>query len=289
MRAGSVYDPRACELGEGALWHPVRGQLFWFDILARKLLSQGPEGPQDWTFDRMVSAAGWVSRDEMLIASETALLRFHLTTGACVPVADLEADTPGTRSNDGRADPMGGFWIGTMGKIPDAAPGAGAIYRWYRGTLRRLFGGLTIPNAISFSPDGRVGHFTDTVTGQVMRVALDAEGWPRGQPEVFLDLRDEGLTPDGAVIDRDGVMWLAQWGAARVAAYGPDGRFLRAVGFDAPHTSCPAFGGAEGTTLFCTTALQGMDAAARARHPHAGKTFALADVARGQTEHQVIL
>ena len=56
-----------------------------------------------------------------------------------------------------------------------------------------------------------------------MRVALDAEGWPVGAPEVFLDLTAEGLNPDGAVIDAEGVLWLAEWGAGRVAAYAPDG------------------------------------------------------------------
>jgi sugar lactone lactonase YvrE len=67
---------------------------------------------------------------------------------------------PANRPNDGRADPQNGFWIGTMGKTH--APNAGAIYRYYRGELRRLFAGLTIPNAICFSPDGQSAYFTDT-------------------------------------------------------------------------------------------------------------------------------
>jgi sugar lactone lactonase YvrE len=119
-----------------------------------------------------------------------------------------------------------------------------------------------------------------------MRVALDSSGWPHGQPEVYLDLTVEGLNPDGAVIDAAGNLWLAEWGAARVACYGPQGNRLRTVAFDAPHTSCPAFGG---TTLFCTTALEHMDDAAKARFPKAGMTFAAEGVAQGQIEHTVIL
>ncbi len=279
-----IFDDRRCDLGEGPLWHPLRGQLFWFDILGRRLLTQSGPGPMEWQFDDMVSAAGWISRDELLIASETALFRFNLETGTQTHLTGLEADNPRTRSNDGRADPQGGFWIGTMGK--SAEPGAGAIYRYHRGELRVLFPRITIPNAICFTPDGRTAQFTDTVTGCVLRVALGADGWPKGQPETFLDLTALGLNPDGAVIDASGVMWLAQWGAARVAAYAPDGQFLRAIPFDAPHTSCPAFGG---DTLYCTTALQGMDTAQRAAHPQAGKTFMAPAIAQGQSEHQVIL
>lgn len=277
-----IFDARPCELGEGPLWHPLRGELFWFDILNRTLHSQA----RSWTFSELVSAASWISRDEVLIASETALFRFDLETGSQTRLIGLEADNRKTRSNDGRADPQGGFWIGTMGKIEGpGTPAQGAIYRYYRGELRKLFAPIAIPNAISFPPGGKTACFTDTTTGRVLRVALDAEGWPKGSPETFLDLTAEGLHPDGAVFDADGIFWLAEWGASRVAAYAPDGSFLRAVPFDAPHTSCPAFGG---DTLYCTTALHNMDAAARARHPNAGKTFMARGIAQGQPEHQFI-
>jgi len=282
-----IFDDRPCTLGEGPLWHPLRQQLYWFDITGKRLLSRTDTGPLEWPMDEMTSAAGWISRDELLVATETGLYRFDLDTGAKTLVVPLEADQPDTRSNDGRADPQGGFWIGTLGKAHGGGlPAKGAIYRLYKGELRKLFAPIAISNAISFAPDGKTACFTDTETGRVMRVALDSAGWPKGAPETYLDLSAQGLNPDGAVIDRDGVMWLAEWGAARVAAYAPDGQFLRAVGFDAPHTSCPAFGG---ETLYCTSALQGMDAAARAAHPHAGKTFQARGIATGQLEHQVIL
>lgn len=282
-----IYDRRACELGEGALWHPQRNQLYWFDILGKRLLTRGPDGPAEWVFPDMVSAAGWLSETELLIASELALFRFDLETGARRDVLPLEADNAVTRSNDGRADRHGGFWIGTMGKA--AEKGAGAIWRYYRGSLRRLYSGLTIPNAISFAPDGRTAYFTDKVTAQVMRVALDADGWPRGAPQVYLDLAADGLNPDGAVCDAEGRLWLAQWGAGRVACYEPNGSLSQTVSFDAPHTSCPAFGGSDLSTLFCTTALQDMSATDRTAHPDAGMTFAAKGVARGVPEPMVIL
>lgn len=279
-----IFDDRPCALGEGPLWHPLRSQLFWFDILNKRLMSRTDAGQQEWHFPEMVSAAGWISADRLLIASETRLFSFDLETGAEKTVVALEADQMSNRSNDGRADPQGGFWIGTMGK--GAEPGAGSIWRYYKGEMRRLFPKITISNSIAFPPDGKTAQFSDTATGRVMRVALDKDGWPKGEPDVFLDLKAEGLNPDGAVVDATGLTWLAEWGASRVAAYAPDGTRQRSVPFDAPHTSCPAFGG---DTLFCTTALQGMDGAARASFPLAGMTFMATGVARGQAEHQVIL
>jgi sugar lactone lactonase YvrE len=284
-----IFDDRPCELGEGVFWHPERGQVFWFDILNRRLLSRQGDVALEWQMPEMTSACGWIGPDEVLLGSESGLWRFDLTTGARTRLAAIEADDPGTRSNDGRADRQGGFWLGTMGKRGGADAGRGAIWRWHRGTMRRLFDGLTIPNSICFDRAGRFAHFSDTLTHRIMKVALDAEGWPMGRPEVFIDLTAEGILPDGAVIDAEGNLWNAQWGAARVACYGPDGRFIRAVAMDAPQTSCPCFGGAGLDVLFCTSALEDMDAAARVAHPAAGRLFAVPGVGRGLAEPRVVI
>lgn len=283
-----VFDDRPCALGEGPLWHPQRQQLFWFDILGKRLMTRDADGAQDWQFDEHVSAAGWVDRETLLIASETGLWRFDLQSGKRDLVMALEAENKVTRSNDGRADPWGGFWIGTMGKR--AEHGAGAIYRFYSGELRQLVPEISISNAICFAPDRRCAYYTDTKTGQVMRQPLEAEsGWPEGEPHVFLDLRVDGLNPDGAVVDEDGDVWIAQWGASRVAAYSPLGTFLKAVHFGGRHTSCPGFGGPEFRDLYCTTARQGIDAARLRAEPENGMTFVAIGVGKGRAEYQVIL
>ena len=281
------FDDRRCELGEGPLWHPERGQLFWFDILGKRLLTRDAEGAQEWHFDEIVSAAGWVDYDRLLIASETRLFVFNLATGAQKTVAKLESGNPATRSNDGRADPQGGFWIGTMGKA--AEPGAGAIYRFYKGELRRLYPDISIPNSICFAPDGASAYFADTLTGRIMTQTLDSDGWPTGAPQVFLDLRADKLNPDGSVTDAEGTLWNAQWGANRVAGYRPDGTFVRAYDFPARHTSCPAFGGPNLSTLYCTTAQEHLSEEILAAEPANGQTFAVETDLKGWPEPRVLL
>ncbi len=277
------FDPRICTLGEGPLWHPARQQFFWFDILNRQLLSRTDAGPDTWTFDQIVSAAGWIDDTRLLIASDSRLFTFDLSTGAEDTVVPLEADNPGTRSNDGRADPMGGFWIGTMGK--SAEEGAGAIYRFHKGEVRRLFGDITVPNAICFAPSGGRAYFGDSHKQQVFSVALDDQGWPKEAPEVFLNLGN--VVPDGAVCDASGNLWNAQWGASRVAAYAPDGRFLQAFDLPARHTSCPAFGGADLTDLYVTSALEHLPQDGIS--PNDGQTFRIPGAGHGTPEPQVIL
>ena len=282
MRA-EVFDHRPCELGEGPLWHPERGQLFWFDILGQRLLSRQGGRVLDWALGECASAAGWIDRDTLLIATASGLYRCDIASGARERVVPLEADTPATRSNDGRADPSGGFWIGTMGKR--AEPGLGAIYRFHRGEVVKLHDRIGIPNSICFSPDGRTAYFADTAEGRIFRQPLDAEGWPAAVAELFVDLSGQAFGPDGSVTDAQGALWNAQWGAGRVARYLPDGTLDRVVAVGGAHSSCPAFGGETLSTLYITTAREGIVAPG----PGDGLVYRAAAGIRGRAEPRVRL
>ncbi len=288
--APEVFDERACVLGEGAFWHPARRQLFWFDITRGKLLSSIGSEPLEWEFGRCVSAAGWMDDDHLLIAGETGLTKFNFGTGREEMVCEIETDQPETRSNDGRADPWGGFWVGTMGKGGEA--GAGRLYRWFDGILHEVRSGMTTPNAICFAPDRSCAYYADTRERMIMRQPLDPRsGWPSGELTLFTDLRRTASTPeykpDGAVVDSAGCLWNAQWGASRVARYSPEGRFLDSIMLPTGHCSCPAFGGADLSTLFVTTAQEKIPDDQTAWHLHAGKTFSVSVAHQGLDEPAV--
>ena len=278
-----LFDQRSCILGEGPLWHPERNQLFWFDIINKKMMSRVNSTAFESQFDHHASAARWISQEELLIDSEVELFRFNAETHARTHVIPLETENNLTRSNDGRADPWGGFWIGTMGK--NAETEAGAIYRFYRGSVEQLYSEISIANSICFSPDKSWAYYTDTVTAQIMRQKLDNEGWPKDKAEVFLDLSSEGLNPDGSVVDAQGCLWNAQWGASRIARYSTNGTFMNAYDFPATLTSCPAFGGQHLSELFVTSATIGL----RSPSKGDGCTYRVPIAFVGQREHQIIL
>ena len=282
-----IYDETRCQLGEGPLWHPLRNELIWFDILGQKLHRRGDNLLHTIALDEITTAAAWVDETRLLLASETGLSLFDLNDQSLRLLAPLEAGNPLTRSNDGRADRQGGFWIGTMGKR--AETGAGAIYRFYRGEVRKLYSDITISNAICFAPDGQLAYWADTAKQQIMAQPLDAEGWPQGAPRVFVDLTAEKLSPDGAVVDAAGHLWNAQWGAGRVAEYDPSGKFLRALPLPARQATCPAFGGPDLTSLICTSAAAGMADDGSEAAQAQGQTFIFKGVTKGQAEARVLL
>ena len=285
IAADNVFDLRVCHLGEGPLWHPVQERWYWFDILQNQLLAKDTRGSYSWEFDEMVSAAGWIDKNNLLIASETGLYTFNTRSQNDTRhlIVELESNNQQTRSNDGRADPWGGFWIGTMGK--HAEPGLGSIYRYYQGQMRQLVTGIAISNAICFAPNKTCAYYTDTPSQQIMRQPLDRQGWPKGQAELFIDLRAQNLNPDGAVIDRYGNLWNAQWGASQVACYNPAGELIKRVIFPAQQISCPAFGGLNMDLLLVTSAAVDADK----KDTSAGMTFTIGLDAFGLQEYCVEL
>ena len=282
-----IGDP--CILGEGPLWHPERERLFWFDIPAGILHSSNAFGGQRrmFNFGEPASAAGWVDIDTLLVATATGLQKLDLQSSSWTLIVDLEADKEITRSNDGRVGPDGSFWIGTMGRKLE--PKAGAYYRYSNGKLTQLFDQVSVPNATCFSPDGRTAYLADTFHQSIWRWALDETGAPLGEKELHIDLRVEGLNPDGAVCDAEGYLWNAQWGASRVARYAPDGTFDRAIDLPVSQPTCPAFGGEGLATLYITTASEGLTEEQLAQQPDAGRIFAVDAGVCGFAEHRAVL
>ena len=178
-----VHDKTRCLLGEGALWHPIRHQLFWVDILDHKVLTQVDGETISRRFNGYVGAIFPVDRDRMIVHESGRLTLWTIDTDAREELARVESDRSDNRPNDGRADPQGGLWCSTMGL--GAETGQGAIYRWYKGELRQLYPTISIPNGICFAPDGRHAYFTDTPDQYIRRVALDADpAERRAKPDV---------------------------------------------------------------------------------------------------------
>lgn len=259
-----------CELGEGPQWHATSGRLYWCDILGRRLhwLEPASGATGHHHLDRMVSLAAPLEDGGLLLVGEDRLSRFDPQGGDVRTFCDFEADNPLTRSNDARVDRHGSLWLSSMAK--GAEPGAGSLYRLHRGKLTRLRAGLTIPNAICFSPGGEAAWFTDTPSGVVMCWSLDREGWPEGEPAPWADFSAQPGNPDGAVVDAEGHLWLALWGAGRVVRLDPKGREVDAITLPTSQPSCPAFGGPNLEQLYITTAREGMDPARRRAEPDAG-------------------
>jgi sugar lactone lactonase YvrE len=275
LQAELFVDSR-CELGEGPFWHPLLGRLFWFDILNKTLLSANADGHivDRITFKDTVSAAGVIDEHTLAVTQSGMLMRYDFRDDSHTPMLAVEADVPGNRTNDSRVDRAGGFWIGTMGRR--AEMGVGAVWHYRHGVLNKIISGIRIPNSICFSPDGRTAYFTDSGK-MIVKCTLDPEtGMPIGEWEDFFTMEGPGGA-DGSVVDSEGFVWNARWGAGKAIRISPDGKLDKTVTVPGGVTrvSCPAFGGKGMKTLFLTTAREGFTPQEEIDQPTAGGVFAI--------------
>ncbi|MGH8914475.1 MAG: SMP-30/gluconolactonase/LRE family protein [Acidimicrobiia bacterium] len=265
MQVERLSEPGAI-LGEGPVWDARRGTLLWVDILEGRVHSTDPGSGVTVTY-QMPSAVGAVAldRSDGLIASLVDGV-YRRVGEEMIRLVEIEADNPANRANESKCDPYGSYLVGTMPWSGDRP--TGALYRVHADLrVDTLRSDLTIANGLAWADD-TMWHI-DTPTGQIIGFRYDPEG-PIGEVAGVIEVEPPGQ-PDGMCIDAEGCLWVAVWGSGTVRRYARDGRLLGEIPVPASHVSSCAFGGADLSLLFVTTATEKLvDPAAE---PGAGAVF----------------
>jgi sugar lactone lactonase YvrE len=142
--------------------------------------------------------------------------------------------------------------------------------------------GVTIPNTLACSPDGRTFYYADSALNTLFACDLDPQTGALGATRRELaHTRGQDGGPDGSAVDEEGFIWNAQWALSRVVRYAPDGRIDRIVSFPVAQPSSCAFGGPDLDVLYVTSAREGLAADHLAAHPLSGGLFALRPGVKG--------
>ena len=262
-------------LGEGPLWSDRDGCLYFVDIASHKLQAYWPSTGAylDWTFETYVSSLAECHSGGLILALGDRIVRFdpRKGTSALDEVVVLERDRPLNRLNDGKADPWGRFWVGSMRVDEDAREG-----RLWRvtadGKAQAVRDGIGVSNSIAFDRERKHMYFADSMTGQIEQSGFDSGlGLTGFQP--FARAGKGG--PDGSATDSQGYLWNAEWGGHRLCRYAPDGSLERVIEMPVSRPSCCTFGGARHSTLFVTSARYKMTADELQRDPDAGALFSI--------------
>ena len=251
-----------------------------------------------WTFPAGRSCAGVTARVEpdawpqaaepgciaaragggLLVARRDGLWALDTDTGVQALIALPPYDPARLRFNDGKVDPEGRLWVGS---ISDAREPEAALYRFEGGAFAVQVPALTTSNGLAWSPSGQRLHWSDTKAHRIYVADFDAAAGVLRAPRVFAEFKPRtagepyGGRPDGAAMDADGHYWVAMFEGGCLLRIAPTGEVVRRVELPATCPTMPTFGGANLRTLFVTTSREKRPADELAREPWAGAVLRL--------------
>lgn len=283
------------ELGESPFWHPDEQLLYWVDIAGKKIHRSNVfmGTMESWAMaaphDLEPGCIAPARSGGLVVALRDGIYRARTWGGALEKLADAAHDPRTSRFNDGKCDPLGRFWAGTIYEPRDAREAALYCLDSRAGhppALVRMAGDATVGNGLAWSADSRTLYWADT-TGHVIHAwDWDAAGNTLARQRVFRQFPPKppgwqpgmpgyGGRPDGAVVDSEGNYWVAMYEGGRVLKLSTGGELLADIPTPVLCPTMVCFGGDDLQTLYLTTARHGRPAAELEALPQSGCVFSM--------------
>ncbi len=274
MQAELLLDAKA-NLGEGPIWHAPSQRLYWVDINRNEVHVFNPVDGTDRVIDVGQKVGAVVVRRSggLLLALHHGLAFLDMASEQVTILCDPEADLADNRFNDGKCDPAGRFWVGTMSLARQ--PGTANLWRLDPDlTVHHMLANVTTSNGIVWSLDHRTMYYIDTPTRQVAAFDYEAETGHIANRRVVVNFPDGAGSADGMTIDARGMLWIAHFRGGRVSCWNPaTGATLQAIEVPAQKVTACAFGGPNLDDLYITTARIDLTEEEQRAQPYSGGLF----------------
>ena len=265
----------SCFLGEGPVWDAKTNTVFWVDILAGDIHEFNPQTNSHKTIytHQMVGAVALCTNGDLLAALKTGLAKIDRHTQEISIIAHPEPSLSGNRFNDGKCDPAGRFWIGTM--AIDETPNAGSLYMLDTNhRITKKVDGTTISNGMAWSADNSAFYYIDTPTQTIVAYDFDNEDGSISNKRTAFKIDENDGHPDGMTIDDEGMLWVAHWNGWQVSRWNPKtGEKIFTLPLPVASVTSCTFGGEDLRDLYITTARKDLSPDDLDRQPLAGCLF----------------
>ncbi len=277
-----LVDAKAA-LGETPVWSADENRLYWIDCMAGAIHRYDPATAEDTVMpiaiDGYLGSFSLRARGGMLLLAGKSL--WALDAGSSEPrrLAGVEEDKADNLVNDGKCDPAGRFWFGTM-HAGESEP-SGALYRFDGSEVVKFDQGFICANGLGWSPDGKTFYLVDMMPGQVLAYDYDLDnGTVDNRRTLFSIPAAEGM-PDGLCVDSEGGIWVAHWDGWCISRWSPEGQRLLTIEVPVQRPTCPVFGQHGLNTLYLTSSAADLPTESLARGPLAGGLFEIDARVRG--------
>ena len=260
------------DLGEGPIWSPQTNCVTWTDITQNKFHTADLDtgATKSFSAPSMVGAIAHTRGGDYIAATQEGFAHVSIDGKFSALHTFLAADM---RMNDGKVDPVGRFWAGSLALSFEK--NRGSLYVLEKdGSYSSVLDDVTLSNGMGWSPDSNFFYYIDSIPGVLKRFDYESVDGRISNPVDLITFDTSKGIPDGMSVTSNGKIVVALWDGGRVEIYEPSGKKISEIklGVSRP-TSC-TFGGADGNVLIVTTASQGIDLG---KEPLAGKILAVTD------------
>jgi sugar lactone lactonase YvrE len=267
-----------CTLGEGPVWDAEKQRLLWVDIQEGVIHQYDPESGSHRIFEtgKLTGFIVLTKNGKIIAGLQDGFSEIDLENGS-IGNSITPDNYPNTnRFNDGKCDPEGRLWAGTM-SIKDDIPNAGKLYMLdTERSVSIKLEPVTISNGLAWSGDEKLLYYIDTPTNVVVAFNYDGKTASIKNKRTIITFPENFGHPDGMTIDAEGMLWIAFWDGWKIARFNPDnGKMLNQINLPVARVTCCTFGGKNLDDLYVTTASIGLTEKQMLEQPLAGKLFVI--------------
>jgi len=263
------------QLGEGAFWNYETDELFWVDIEGAKLHIYDPVTKTNRSLPTPSRIGTVVPQTDStsVVALEDGIYLMNTHSGAIEIISEVEKEMTINRFNDGKCDPNGNLWVGSM-HLEQTAP-MGSVYKVnVLGETTKMIDSVTISNGLVWTQDTKTFYYIDTPTGTIRAYDYDTTWATITNPRIAVTVPEALGFPDGMAIDAEDKLWVGLWNGNAVARFDPiTGALLSKIEVPAHNVTACAFGGPNLDLLYITTASLDMTNSEKEKYPLAGSIF----------------
>jgi len=272
-----IVDKHCCLLGECPVWDAKQQLIYWVDILNGAIHSYSPKQKTHKTIPvhQMIGSLAICTNGNFIVSLQNGFAFVERVSGEIKIITDPENHLPANRFNDGKCDPAGRFWAGTMALSEEASAGSVYMLDLDLGATKKI-DGVSVSNGMAWSIDHQIFYYIDSPSFKVAAYDYDKETGQISNKRTVIKIAAEDGSPDGMTIDNEGMLWIAHWGGWQVARWNPfTGEKLYSIKMPVEKVSSCTFGGENLDDLYITSAKVLLTEEALEKQPLAGALFVI--------------
>ena len=247
-----------CILGEGTLWVNAHESIYFVDIKKKRIhiLNTKSKKKKIIKLNKEIGFLSHIKKDIFVLGLEKELQIIDLKTKKIIKSILIEKNFPKNRINDGKTDPKGRLWFGTMDNL-ERSKKNGSLYCLDNNlNLKKVDQNYIITNGPTFIDENNFYH-TDSRKKNIYKIKINKR-LKIIKKKIFIKFSHKEGSPDGMTLDNKNNLWVCHFHGACISVFNKKGKKIHKIDFPAKNITNCTFGGKNNNEIFVSSATKSM-------------------------------